>query len=411
MKREMPEMIENPEDVIGLTQALIHIPSYVNTHTENKKGDKVPVSKCDRVDEINISEYILKYLRKYTTLQVAKQQVQDRRFNVIASNSQDPELLLLGHLDTVKPSVSAKHDNFAGQIDEGKLYGLGAADMKSGLACMLSAIAMEQKLPNMMALFYIDEEYDFLGMKKFVDEYTNLRPRLILSADGGGLEMGYGCRGIIEIHGTVLGTAAHAAQPHLGVNAIEGTVNIFDDLKRELEQFDSPDLGSCTVNLARLDGGKAEVDPETGLVKIKDQANSVPDISLFVVDIRTSSPEVNPNLVLSKLEKYRLQRKLTLQVPDITLNLGSWFTDKSDLVFLAEIVKKALGDVKFGSPKDTGYIDLQMFWDALGRNIPATTFGPGEFSLAHKPDEYVEIDKLIKCRNTYREVLRSFVVK
>lgn len=52
-----------------------------------------------------------------------------------------------------------------------------------------------------------------------------------------------------------------------------------------------------------------------------------------------------------------------------------------------------------------------MFWNAFGRNILAATFGLGAFGLAHKPDEYVKIDKLVKYRDVYDEILRSSVVE
>lgn len=403
--KELPPQATNTKDVAGLTQRLVQIPSYVNIY-DNKTGQPVPPEQ--RVDEIAVSTYIADYLQAQTNLTVRTQQVVDGRFNVIAANTEEPKLVLLGHTDTVRPSVGGMYDQLAAEIHDGKIYGLGAADMKSGLASILSAVSLFKDLPDVMLAFYIDEEYDFAGMRALIKNINLQRPPdLMLSADGSDLQLGNGCRGLLEIHGTMRGKSAHAARPHLGINAINGVVNTFRNLQEELAQFSHGSLGDCTVNLASLDGGKASTD-ENGQPIIVEQVNAVPDIAKFKVDIRTSSPKAKSDLITEYILSYCNKRQLEIDGLKIQHDLGAWYTDKSELTRLAQIVETTTGKpVQYGDIKSGGYIDMQMLWNATGQP-PAAMFGAGPNNMAHKPDEYVVIDDLLQSRDVFVETIHSF---
>src|SRR5260221_7140787 len=394
--KELPQQVTNPTDVAELTRRLVQIPSYVNVR-DPKTNELVP--EAQRVDERGVATYIADFLRQHTNLTVRTQDVVDGRFNVIAANSDKPKLVLLGHTDTVKPSEGGTYDQLAAEVHDGKIYGLGAADMKSGVASILSAISLFEDLPDVMLAFYIDEEYDFAGMRAMLkDMPTGVNPELMLSGDGGDLELANACKGLIEVHGTMRGTSAHAATPDLGVNAINGVVDAFKILKKRLGKYSHESLGKCTVNLARLDGGKAGTN-EKGEQAVVEQINAVPDIARFKVDIRTSSPNVKPELVIADILAYCKKHRLSVEGLRIYHDLGAWFTDPSELDSVVKIVEDVTGrPVKFSDPQNSGYVDLQMLWNTLGRPTGAT-MGPGPGKVMHMADEYVAIDDLIKCRD------------
>lgn len=405
MSRELPQQVENPADVVELTRRLVQIPSYVNIR-DPKTGELVPNEQ--RVDEIGVATYIADFLRQHTNLEVQTQDVADGRFNVIATNSTHPKLVFLGHTDTVKPSEGGVYDQLAADVQDGKIYGLGAADMKSGLASILSAITLFDDLPDTLLAFYVDEEYDFAGMRVLIDEMSpEMKPDLLLSADGGDLELANACRGLIEIHGTMRGVSAHAGTPELGVNAINGVVDAFKNLKRRLGKFAHESLGSCSVNLASLDGGKAAIN-ERGEIIVGEQVNSVPDIARFKVDIRTVSPDVKPELVIADIVRYCHQHGLSIDEIKTQHNLGTWFTDEKDLQNLVSVVESITGKpVKFSNPKTSGYVDMQMLWDKLGQPT-AASIGPGPGNVMHQADEYVAIDDLLMSRDIFAGVIESF---
>src|SRR5262245_28780515 len=112
-------------DLVNLTRELISIHSYLD--------------KGAGIDEVEIAKYIESYLRNLRYLQVKRQAVEGERYNVIAHDGKPARLVFCCHMDTVQPSGIWNHDMFAGHIVEDNLYGLGAADMKGGLACVLDA--------------------------------------------------------------------------------------------------------------------------------------------------------------------------------------------------------------------------------------------------------------------------------
>jgi len=63
--------------------------------------------------------------------------------------------------------------------------------------------------------------------------------------------------------------------------------------------------------------------------------------------------------------------------------------------------------IKFSNPGKRGFIDIQMFWDAFGRT-PCLSFGAGEESLAHKPNEFVKIKELKKTGLIFEKIIRKF---
>lgn len=384
MSREILQMIQDPADVVGLTKNLVRIPSYVESNGKSK------------MDERMVTDYVAQFLNEHTNLTVRRQHVQDGRYNLIAANTDSPRLMLIGHTDTVKPSAGALHDPFAAEIEDGIMYGLGATDMKSGIASILSAAALYKRNPDIMLAFYVDEEYDFAGMRALLPEMTGVKPEFILSGDGGELKTGNACRGIAEIHGVVRGRAAHAGRPEAGKNAINGTVDMFRDLNEQLQRYTHDALGQCSVNLATLQAGKAAENGEE--VAITEQVNSVPDIARFKADIRIASTEVNPDVIIKIMEEFALSNGYNLQGMQTHHDLGAWYTPQDQIGDFLTIVEEVTGSREMRDPRKSGYVDLQMLWSALGEP-PSATFGPG-FDL-HEPNEHVATEAIAKSRDVY----------
>lgn len=397
---EIPQPMKDPGDVVELTRRLVRIPSYVNTQDEN--GILLPENQ--KVDEINVGSYIYEFLTSHTDLKVIKQPVVDGRFNIIATNSENPKLFLLGHIDTVPPTEGSPYDPFAAEIHENKIYGLGASDMKAGLAGVMSALATLSNLPDLYAAFYIDEEYDFAGMKKLLEELPKgIKPELLFSADGGNMSVGNGCRGFTKARGTMRGHTAHAARPHHGVDAITGTTEAMHHLKEHLKPFGNEFLGNSTVTISRLNGGKSSRNQKDEEVII-DGGNKVADIAQFALDIRTTSPEVNSDLIMRTLVSFCEQKGLSIENLEFPHEQGAWTTDLKDIKGIISAVEKATGEpVKINDATEFGYVDLQMAWEALNRP-PAAMFGPEITRTAHTSDEHVNVDDIIKARDIFIEV-------
>jgi acetylornithine deacetylase/succinyl-diaminopimelate desuccinylase-like protein len=374
-------------NIVNLTKKLISIPSYVGSDSNEKE----------------IGEFIARYLSKIKWLKIKKQKITKDRFNIIVTDGKPIKLLLIGHLDTVQPQKEWKTNPFKGPTKNGKIFGLGASDMKGSLACMIRAIEKSKPTSGLTVLFYIDEEYDFLGMKKFIKEYKNkIKPSLIISGDGGNLRFNNGCRGLIEITFKVRGQSAHAANPEAGKNAIEGAFEAIKEFKKALSQYSTPDLGISSCNLAFLRGGLNRGGNEGDKIRLGREGNIVPDFAEFVLDIRPASPNLKSKTVIKVIEDSLKRNGYQLLEAKVRHDLGAWITPKKDIKKIVSL----FGKPKFTDISKAGYGDTQMLWEAFNK-IPCVAFGPGEINCAHKANEYVRISSLIKAEKFFRKLIQS----
>ena len=361
----------NKLDVVGLTKKLISIPSWVDKKT----------------NENAVGYFIFDYLKANSKLKVEKQILKGGRFNVIAKNNNLVSTLVVGHIDTVQPSVSWTKNPLKPSVGKGLLYGLGSSDMKSGVAVMLDLATNPKLKENIMFLFYADEEYDFLGMKGFVKKYLGkIKPKQIISFDGSDLAVTNGCRGLIEISITLKGKSGHAARPESGVNAITRSYLIINNLINWLGNYVSRELGPTTSNLAYIYGGQYQGEKD-GFLILGKQGNVIADICRFTLDIRPSRPELTAKKIINFINRETKRYNLTLMGSSVRHDLGSWSTPK-ELIDLNGL------KLPFRSAGKTGYVDVQMLWQNFNR-VPCYTVGAGN-AMAHKPDEYVEVANIKK---------------
>lgn len=375
-------------ELVRLTKQLISMPSYVDNNTDERK----------------IGEFIYGYLKQFKWLEVKKQPVINGRFNIIAKDTYPTRLLLCGHMDTVQPKQGWKTNQFKGIIKIRKIYGLGASDMKGNLAAILCALDNFQKTKGLMILFYIDEEYDFLGTKKFLEEYKKkIKPKLIVSGDGGNLKIGRGCRGLIEINFIVQGQTGHAARPDSGKNAIEWSFKSISNLKKYLKKFSNKELGKTTLNLAFSQGGlNFGQDKDDGLI-LGREGNNIADVSEFVIDIRPASLKITAPEIVNKVRCFLKNNGLKLVKAKIRHDLRPWLTKNEEINNVLSIIGKET-PVKFSGPEARGFIDIQMFWETFNK-IPCLSFGAGEESLAHRPNEFVRIEELEKAKTVFSGII------
>ncbi len=381
------------DEAVKLLVELIKIPSFVSAETG--------------VNENNLVVYIETWLKKNTDLIVERQKLAGGRFNLIAKKG-EPETIFLAHTDTVAPSMDAPIDQLIGKIIGGEVWGRGATDMKSGVAALMSAAHLAHGAKNYWIFLYADEEYDFLGIKGLVKKFGKLRPQRLISADGGDLALGHGCRGLIELTYRVKGETGHPAKG-TGNNAIWGATMVLASLKKYLETFNHPFMGGTSFNLAYIHGGAKLAIPigdDNRLVRVGKAGNVVADICEFTIDIRPAKPDLNADKVIKFLEKEFKSLGLSFELVERKHDLGAWYTDKNEVRSFSAVAKKVTGKMKFSDPRQTGYLDLQMFWDVVGRP-PAFMFGGGIGSTAHKPDERIEIGDLIKTRDFFQKVMES----
>lgn len=361
-------------ETIEILKRLISIPSWVD----------------DKTNEREIGKWIYEFLKRNSQLKISKQSIGQRRFNVKAQKGRKVDVLVTGHIDTVQPNSNWTLSPTEPKVEAGKMYGRGSSDMKCGVAIMLYLATLPSLRDNVSFLFYCDEEYDFTGMKKFISEYKNkIKPKLIISLDGGNLQIGNSCRGLIEVKISVEGKAGHSAKPNSGINAITESMKVINKLKIWLRSFSSNELGNSTLNIAYINGGGSE-------------GNIIAEKCEYIVEIR----EANENLNANRVKKFITEnsKKLGMKIKEIKIrhDLGSWTTPEDKL---KDIISKAPKNTLIGA-NERGYIDIQMLWETFGK-VPTFSLGPGEDGLAHKADEFVKISEVLKAEKFFQTILTN----
>lgn len=167
-------------------------------------------------------------------------------------------LLLNGHIDTV--GVAGMTDPFKPRVEEGRLYGRGAYDMKGGLAACLVAAAEARKhnlRGDVIVTAVADEEYAGLGTTSIAERH---RADGAIVAESTELQLVTAHKGFIWLEVETFGVAAHGSRPHLGVDAIAKMGRFLAELERLGETLAArpahPLLGNASVHASLIRGGQ-----------------------------------------------------------------------------------------------------------------------------------------------------------
>jgi acetylornithine deacetylase/succinyl-diaminopimelate desuccinylase-like protein len=378
-------------NLVDLTTKLISIPSFVS----------------DNENEVQLGEYICQYITENIPwLKVYKEYIDEERFNVIAYGSAAPRVIFASHMDTVLATGNLQERLNAVQKDN-QLFGLGAFDMKGGLACSLYAMAESMKTLPVALVFTCDEEYYFAGIKKFISDYkagklpldNTTKPELVIFPEPSNLQIGYGCRGCVELEVTITGRSAHAGRPQAGINAIEKSVELVNILRTNLEQNCISELVFTTVNLASINGG-VSIDGQ-----IQSRANAIADTARIVLDIRTASKAQDVKYIITRI--IETAKVLNIAVKEVVtrLDLAPYIAKQEELKILEKAISKAKLRVEFDrNPAFGGYGEFAMVGAELGWN--AINFGPGPGGTAHQIKECVNVTDLKNVSRVYQELLK-----
>ncbi|MFK7800898.1 MAG: M20 family metallopeptidase, partial [Anaerolineae bacterium] len=236
----------------------------------------------------------------------------------------DKLITLTGHTDTVDIAENWLTDPFDPVIKDGKLYGLGSYDMKSGLVCALTAFKalietpeLHDKLGTVAFAATVDEEALGLGAKALLETKYGKSDAMLLGEPMWGDEAGpipLGLTGKVLYKLTVVGRAAHGFYPDRGLNAVEAASKIIASLD-QLNLYEHPEHGKGNYSTLKFEGGYQEyaiVVPERCEVIItrltvpgENRASAVVDMQALIdsldldceVTIETPAPFYEPYLI------------------------------------------------------------------------------------------------------------------
>jgi len=328
-------------DLLALTAELVAIPSVSH-------------------DERAVTDHLEALLAPVPWLDVTR--VGD---NLVARSSlgRDLRLVLAGHTDTVPPN-----GNEQARIDGDVLWGIGSADMKSGVAVLLElARTVAEPAVDTTYVFYECEEID--SVHNGVERLFRERPDLLagdaaLLAEPTGAVVEAGCQGTMRVGVTLTGERAHSARPWLGRNAIHrlapllAAVAGYDDRRVEL---DGCHFREALQAVAVGGGVAANVVPDRATVTLNHR---------FAPDRSPAQAEAHLRRVVGPVDGFEVLDVAAGALPA----LGH------------PLLQALLAATGQPARAKLGWTDVARF---AARGIPATNFGPGDPSVAHSAGEQV----------------------
>lgn len=359
-------------------------------------------------DERAVAAEIARHLAGFDWLTVQVEAVQPGRPNVIALDCDpgDVELLIVGHIDTVRPVPGWSIAPFT--VQDGRYYALGAADTKAGIAATLDAIGRAGPTRGVGYLFYCDEEYNFLGMQHFVEAHAAVRPDWVLSVCGAPEKMQAGCRAIIEAELCLTGHAGHASRPHSGASTTAALAAIITHLDAVIPAIDTP--LQTTINFGAVRAGSLAAGAEAwraGPPTIDHAANRIPNAAWALVEVRAGGGAVTAERLRAEVDRalaaFNADRTLPVEVFDWTVNfeLPGYLSSRERLGPFEDAFA-AVHQGAYADPGQTGYLDVALL--VARCNAAAICMGPLKGN-EHAPDEWVAVDSLLRYRDGVTRLL------
>lgn len=376
-------------NVIELTQALVRIPS------ENPNGT-----------EAEMANFVADWLSRLPGAEIDVREVLPGRPNVIGrlkGKSSARPLALLAHMDTVPVGANWTERPFGGDIHDGKLFGRGSCDMKSGLAVAMMAFAnacnrQQQPTHDILIGATMDEEGTrMLGVNALVDWGVIGKDAFVIATEPSDLTVSIAHKGLLWAELSVKGKAAHAGNPHFGADAIRCAaefIHHFGAAVRALAH-DHPALGKATATFSRISGGiKTNVVPDTATVEM--DVRLPPPMTLQDIhDMIAISAKASESAVPGTAITFR---QINNDRPPVEADLAD-----PTLKALAQSVRSITGAAEAFS-SFPAYTDASVVQARTG-NTTSIVFGPGLLAQAHTADEFVPVDQIEKAQ----QVLDLFI--
>ncbi len=303
---------------------------------------------------------------------------------VATSPGYDPAsgVLLAGHLDTVPPFGPP-----GARMEDGQVAGLGAVDMKGGIA-VLCRLAEDPPAVPVRLVFYASEEISrvhsgLLEIEAAAPELLGAGVAILLEPTGGVVEAG--CQGTAKFRVTIRGRRAHTARPHMGVNAIHRAHNLLAWL--DSRPASEVEVEGCfyrpSLSAVFISGGVA--------------GNVVPDEVELQLNCRFA-PTGNDRAALAEVGE--AIAGFLDESRGESLSLSDW-APSAPPNLSNPVIAGLIGRVG-GVRAKLGWTDVAFFWE---RGVAACNFGPGDPELAHTEAEVVSGAELEGAWSALREVL------
>ncbi len=308
-------------------------------------------------------------------------------------------LMLNAHTDTV--GVEGMDAPFRPAIRDGRMYGRGAYDMKSGLAACMLALKAARDMDlagDVMLSAVVDEECRSIGAEALLAEWGRWRADAVVIAEPTELEISIAHRGFVWLEIETLGLAAHGSRPHLGVDAIAKMGKALVALEahdRQLRATPTHDLlGSGSLHASIISGGE--------------EMSMIPARCKLLLERRTLPGETRASV---EAEAQAILDEIAAADPDFKAQVRATFSRSAYHIDAGHpLVQrlKRVAEARLGGARrligSSWWMDSALFGD---KGIPTVVLGPAGAG-AHARDEWVDLASVEACRGIYCDFIAEF---
>jgi acetylornithine deacetylase len=341
--------------------------------------------------ELELARFVAEWCER-AGLETTLTELAPGRANVVAvarGSGGGRSLMLNAHLDTV--GVAGMADPFEPRLENGRLYGRGAQDMKGSLAaCMLATVeAARRGLRGDVILTGVaDEELASIGTQAVAE---TISADAAIVTEPTEMRLAIAHRGFVHLEVEVHGRAAHGSRPDLGIDAIAKTGRILvgiEELDARLRADPThPYLGSGSVHASLIEGGQ--------------EFSSYPARCLLQAERRTIPGETRE---LAERELQEIVARAGEGDTDFSADVRAPISREPFAIAedaeIVDAVRRHATSVLGTTPETVGvafWADSALLADA---GIPTVVFGPTGAGL-HTEVEWVDVASLEQCVEIY----------
>jgi acetylornithine deacetylase len=325
-------------------------------------------------NEDKIIKFIYDYLKKYS--------VKVKKINnnlIVEFGSGKKILLIVAHVDTVKPSENWNTDPFKAKEQNNKIYGLGACDNKASVANLIKLIIeLKNKKLNGKIIFAFtsEEETSLKGIETVLNNIKELDAAIVTEPTNL-----FPCRcqkGLAILKIVSKGKSVHTSIPRKKDNAIINAIKEIEKIKKIKFNKKNKLLGYPLISITKINSGISH--------------NIIPDKCEFLLDIR-SIPEFDNHKIIELIKK-----KIESELVVISKRLDPKITRKD-----SKIVKISEKICNCNSKGFMAYSEMGFL------KFPGIVLGPGSLDQAHKVDEFIEINEYKKAKSILKNIILEYL--
>lgn len=387
---------EERQDLLDFTRALVRVPSF--------PGDEGAAAALI-MDEMRRLDFDAVWM--------------DNAGNVVGriGPQTGPTLMFDSHMDTVEVADPGawRVDPFGAEIHEGCLYGLGACDMKSGLAATVHAAALLKRHsislqgPVLVACVGLEEPAEGTCTRVLFEE-DHLRPDWVVIAEPSNLQVVRGQRGHVEMTLKVKGRSAHSSAPELGSNAIYTAAHLVFNLEILAGQLmNDPFLGPGILAVTEIHSHGVS-------------RNAIPGCCEMTLDRRLTVGETEA-MALLEVQRIITREGANAEVKvieeEVTTHTGKTYRVRRTSLPWALEERHPLVKAMLQAARTAGlrpgvtrwHFATEGAYTAAVAQVPTVGFGPGNPTLPHTVNEYVEVEQVYAAAQAYAALAMQLLGK